>query len=79
MDVHDVGPGNPPLVPGMVFTDEPGIYIPDEALGIRIEDDVLVTPAGHEVLSAGAPKTVAEIERMMQRPAAPTRRPGREE
>jgi Xaa-Pro aminopeptidase len=79
MDVHDVGPGNLPLVPGMVFTDEPGIYIPDEALGIRIEDDVLVTPTGHEVLSAGAPKTVAEIERMMQRPAAQTRRPGREE
>jgi len=79
MDVHDVGPGNLPLVPGMVFTDEPGIYIPNEALGIRIEDDVLVTPAGHEVLSAGAPKTVAEVERMMQRPAAPTRRPGREE
>jgi hypothetical protein len=40
---------------------------------------VLVTPTGHEVLSAGAPKTVAEIERLMQRTAAPKRRPGRED
>ena len=79
MDVHDVGPGNAPLAPGMVFTDEPGLYFPDEALGFRIEDDVLVTATGHEVLSAGAPKTVAEIERLMQRTAAPKRRPGREE
>jgi len=79
MDVHDVGPGNAPLAPGMVFTDEPGLYFPDEALGFRIEDDVLVTPTGHEVLSAGAPKTVAEIERLMRRTAAPKRRPGREE
>jgi Xaa-Pro aminopeptidase len=79
MDVHDVGPGNAPLAPGMVFTDEPGLYFPDEALGIRIEDDVLVTATGHEVLSAGAPKTVAEIERLMRRTAAPKRRPGREE
>lgn len=79
MDVHDVGPGGMQLAPGMVFTVEPGIYIPDEALGVRIEDDVLVTPTGHEVLSAGAPKSVAEIERTMRRPVAPVRRPGREE
>jgi len=79
MDVHDPGPGNAPLAPGMVFTDEPGLYFPDEALGFRIEDDVLVTATGHEVLSAVAPKTVAEIERLLQRTAAPKRRPGREE
>jgi Xaa-Pro aminopeptidase len=79
MDVHDAGPGGAPLAPGMVFTDEPGLYFPDEALGFRIEDDVLVTATGHEVLSAGAPKTVAEIERLMRRTAAPKRRPGREE
>ena len=77
MDVHDVGPAYAPLVPGAVFTVEPGIYLPDEGFGIRIEDDVLVTPTGHEVLSAGAPKAVAEIERMMQRPAAAPRRSGR--
>lgn len=63
MDVHDVGNG--PLAPGMAFTVEPGIYLPDEALGVRIEDDVLVTPAGYIVLSRAAPRTVAEIERLM--------------
>ena len=47
----------------MVFTIEPGIYIPADSLGIRIEDDILVTETGGEILSAGAPRTVAEIER----------------
>ena len=73
-DVHDVGrygiDGAPrPLEPGMVFTVEPGLYIADggvpeafRGIGIRIEDDVLVTATGHEVLSAAAPKGVAEIE-----------------
>ena len=81
MDVHDVGPFTTPLAPGMVITDEPGIYLPQEALGVRIEDDVLVTATekGHELLSASAPRTVAEIERAMQRTPAPVRRPGREE
>jgi Xaa-Pro aminopeptidase len=75
-DVHDVGRYKEngsarPLEPGMVFTVEPGIYVPADAgdvpaafrgVGIRIEDDVLVTPTGHEVLSAAAPKQVAEVE-----------------
>ena len=65
MRVHDVGDYSMPLEPGMVFTLEPGIYIPGENLGIRIEDDVLVTEAGCEVLSVGAPKTVEEIESLM--------------
>jgi Xaa-Pro aminopeptidase len=64
MDVHDVG-GNAPLAVGMAFTVEPGIYIATEALGVRIEDDILVTAAGAVVLSKGAPKTVAEIEKVM--------------
>lgn len=64
MDVHDVG-GGVPLAPGMAFTVEPGIYIPEEALGVRIEDDVLLTPNGYLLLSKGAPRTVAEVERMM--------------
>jgi Xaa-Pro aminopeptidase len=49
----------------MVFTIEPGIYIPEESLGIRIEDDVLVTPRGAEVLSSGVPRTVEDVERAM--------------
>jgi Xaa-Pro aminopeptidase len=44
---------------------EPGIYLPAEALGVRIEDDVLLTANGAVVLSKGAPKTVAEIEKLM--------------
>jgi Xaa-Pro aminopeptidase len=69
MDVHDVGGYGRPLEPGMVLTIEPGIYLADESLGVRIEDDVLVTEDGHEVLSAGAPKTVEEIEALMKEEA----------
>ena len=65
MRVHDVGDYSMPLEPGMVFTLEPGIYLPGENLGVRIEDDVLVTENGCEVLSTGAPKTVEEIETLM--------------
>jgi Xaa-Pro aminopeptidase len=79
MDVHDVGDykvGEEWRVfePGMVLTIEPGIYIPASLrgvparyrnIGIRIEDDVLVTRDGHEVLTRGAPKDPAEIERLM--------------
>ncbi len=72
MDVHDVG-GGVPLAPGMAFTVEPGIYLPDEALGVRIEDDVLVTAGGYLLLSKGAPRAVADIERLMasSRPVRP--------
>ncbi len=64
MDVHDVG-GLVPLAPGMAFTIEPGIYLPEESLGVRIEDDILVTATGYELLSKGAPRTVEEIEKVM--------------
>jgi Xaa-Pro aminopeptidase len=67
MDVHDAGDYSTPLKPGIVLTLEPGIYLAEEALGVRIEDDVLVTPTGAEWLSAKAPKTTAEIERLMGR------------
>jgi Xaa-Pro aminopeptidase len=76
MDVHDVGVYRQgalsrPLEPGMMLTVEPGIYIaPDDedapesfrGIGIRIEDDVLVTPEGHEVITHATPKTVADLE-----------------
>ena len=73
-DIDSAGKPSRPLQAGMVLTVEPGIYVrPAEGVpeqfwntGIRIEDDVLVTDAGYTVLSAGAPKTVAEIEQVMQ-------------
>jgi Xaa-Pro aminopeptidase len=49
----------------MVLTVEPGVYLPDEGVGIRIEDDVLVTPTGHEVLSGTIPRSVEEVEAAM--------------
>lgn len=67
MDVHDVGDYTTPLAPGMVITVEPGIYIPDEQLGVRIEDDVLVTADGHDLLSAKAPRSPDDIEKAMKR------------
>ena len=65
MDVHDVGISRP-LEPGMVITLEPGIYLQAERLGVRIEDDVLVTAKGGEWLSAGAPRSTDAIERLMR-------------
>ena len=65
MDVHDPGAYSRRLEPGMVFTVEPGIYIPAESLGIRIEDVVLVTREGGEVLSSGLPRSAEALERTM--------------
>jgi Xaa-Pro aminopeptidase len=65
MDVHDVGDYRTPLAPGMMLTIEPGIYIPAESIGIRIEDDFLVTDSGYVMMSSGAPRTVADIEKLM--------------
>jgi Xaa-Pro aminopeptidase len=79
MDVHDVGEykvGTEWRVfePGMALTVEPGIYIPAGTkgvpkrwwnIGVRIEDDVLVTTNGYELLTSGLPRTTAEIERVM--------------
>jgi Xaa-Pro aminopeptidase len=67
MDVHDVGDYGRPLQPGDVFTIEPGLYIPAENLGVRIEDDYLVTESGVRKLSATIPAAPDEIERMMKR------------
>jgi len=67
MDVHDVGDYRTPLAEGMVLTIEPGIYIPEEELGVRIEDDVLVTRNGYELLTADVPRAVDAIESLMQR------------
>jgi hypothetical protein len=55
----------------MIITVEPGVYIPDENLGLRIEDDVLITQSGYEVLSAAVPKEADDIEELMMHGAAP--------
>jgi Xaa-Pro aminopeptidase len=65
MDVHDVGDYSTPLAEGMAFTIEPGIYIPGEGVGIRIEDVVIVTATGYENLSKGLARTADEVERVM--------------
>lgn len=66
LETHDITPlGSPPLREGCVITIEPGIYIPQERLGVRIEDDVVVTKTGAKVLGAKIPKTVREIEKLL--------------
>jgi Xaa-Pro aminopeptidase len=65
LDVHDVGPIGKPLEAGMVLTVEPGLYIPAENLGVRIENTVLVTDTGCEDLMADIPIEAEEIEAAM--------------
>jgi Xaa-Pro aminopeptidase len=65
LDVHDVGDFNRPLEAGMVFTCEPGIYIPQENLGIRIENDILITANGPDDLMKNIPIEADEIEALM--------------
>lgn len=65
LDVHDIGSRNGLLKAGMVVTVEPGLYIEEESIGIRIEDDILITEEGNINLSKAIPKTVDEIEAQM--------------
>lgn len=65
LDAHDPGGDQVPLEPGMVITNEPGLYLPDEQTGIRLEDDHLVTEDGHENLSAALPIRADEVVEMM--------------
>ena len=65
MEVHDVTVPYDELKPGMVFTIEPAMTIPDERVYVRLEDVILVTPGGYENLSALAPVEAADIEKLM--------------
>jgi Xaa-Pro aminopeptidase len=65
LNVHDAGDHCTPFQPGMVITMEPGIYIPEENLGVRIEDDVLISESGYKLLSERLPRDPAEIEKIM--------------
>ncbi|HKN76122.1 MAG TPA: Xaa-Pro peptidase family protein [Candidatus Acidoferrum sp.] len=70
LDVHDPGEYCKPLEPGMVVTVEPGIYIPEENLGVRIEDDILITETGYKFLSERLPRNPDQIEKIMAEAAA---------
>ena len=65
LNVHDPGDYCRPLEPGMLVTVEPGIYIPEENLGVRIEDDVLITDSGYKLLSERLPRDPDQIEKIM--------------
>jgi Xaa-Pro aminopeptidase len=67
LEVHDASDTTAPLKEGMVISVEPGIYIPEETIGIRIEDVVLVTKEGARVMSGALPREAAEIERAIAR------------
>jgi Xaa-Pro aminopeptidase len=69
--VHDVGGGPAVLKPGMVFANEPMVIYPEEKLGVRIEDTVLITEAGCENLSAGIAREVKDIEALMKKDGIP--------
>jgi Xaa-Pro aminopeptidase len=58
LDPHDASDYDQPLEPGMVLTVEPGIYIPEEGIGVRIEDDVLITKSGIKMLTADLPAQI---------------------
>ncbi|MBK8873629.1 MAG: aminopeptidase P family protein [Bacteroidetes bacterium] len=66
LDVHDIGDRYLPMAAGMVFTCEPGIYIPEEGLGIRLENDILITASKPVDLMAKIPLEVEAIEDLMQ-------------
>ena len=67
LGVHDLAPPNGPLAPGWIVTVEPGIYIPEEGFGVRLENDILVTEDGPVDLCAGVPIQPDEIEQLMAR------------
>jgi Xaa-Pro aminopeptidase len=67
LDVHDPGDLSWPLEAGMIITIEPGVYIPEENIGIRIEDTVLVTSSGAKLLSGALPREPGEIEKRVGR------------
>ena len=67
IDVHDLGTRTAPIEAGMVFTVEPGIYIKEEGMGVRIENNIWVTKTGNQDLFKNIPNKAEEIEALMRR------------
>lgn len=70
LDVHDAGDREAPLPVGAVFTVEPGVYLPEKGFGIRIEDEVLVTPTGYRLLTGEIPRRLEDVEAWVARARA---------
>jgi Xaa-Pro aminopeptidase len=66
LDVHDLGTRTAPIAAGMVFTVEPGIYIKEEKMGVRIENNIFITKTGHQDLMKNIPIKAEEIEALMR-------------
>ena len=66
IDIHDLGTRTEPLKPGMVLSVEPGIYIEEEKMGIRIENNIVITKTGNKDLMKNFPITVEEVEQLMR-------------
>jgi Xaa-Pro aminopeptidase len=62
LDVHDAGLYEKPLPVGAIFTVEPGVYLPERGFGVRIEDEVIVTPTGYRLLTAAFPRKLEDVE-----------------
>ncbi len=71
LDVHDAGDYERPIPVGAVFTVEPGIYLPARGFGVRIEDEVLMTPGGYELLTAALPRKLEDVEAWVDRKRRP--------
>ena len=73
LEVHDPTERNEPLEPGMIITIEPGLYIPEEGIGIRVEDMILITKDGARNMTAALPREPSAIEKAMAARAKPQR------
>jgi Xaa-Pro aminopeptidase len=73
LDVHDAGDTERPIPVGAVFTVEPGVYLPDQGFGVRIEDEVLITDHGYRLLTSSIPRKLEEVEAWVARARQQTR------
>ncbi len=75
LDVHDAGDYERPIPVGAVFTVEPGIYLPASGFGVRIEDEVLMTPSGYDLLTKAIPRKLEDVETWIEQARRPAHSP----